>query len=139
MLLVTIWMFVADHNREWKQYPLKTRELESYTTALRIAEQNSTVYQETLAQLRGDVAVAQFNDWNSDQPQAFAELLALVDEAKAQGIPLKTKTGVIKSTADVKPVLQTQIDETSAAKKGTAGQTRRRRCECRPPPRARRQ
>jgi len=125
MLVTTIWMFVADHNRPWKDYQLQTMELESYTAQLRIAEQNSADYQETLARLRGDVAVAQANDWYSD-PKQFNELKDLVTQADANGFPLKL--GSTRGEKAINAALQEQIDATTAARnellaKLTAGAT----------------
>lgn len=113
MLLATIWVFVADHNRPWKDYQLQTMELESYTTQLRIAEQNSADYQETLARLRGDVAVAQANDWYSD-PKQFNELKDLVTQAETDGFPLKL--GSTRGEKAINATLQEQIDATTAAR-----------------------
>ncbi len=115
MLVTTIWMFVADHNRPWKDYQLQTMELESYTTQLRIAEQDSSDYQATLTQLRGDVAAAQVNDWYRD-PQQFDEFFKLVALAQAADPALNAKTGLLSSTTDVRGVLQRQIDATTAAR-----------------------
>ena len=120
MLLVTIWMFVADHNRPWKEYQLQTREIDAYYTDLRTLEQNSAEYHATLTTYRGDVAVAQANDWYND-PKQFTELLDLVDQAKPLGIGLKAKTGIIGSTPEVKTVLQEEIKATSDAKEKLLG------------------
>lgn len=114
MLLTTIWVFVADHNREWKDYQLQTMELESYTTNLRIAEQNSADYQVTRARLRGDVAVAQANDWYQD-PKQFAELKDLVTAAEANGFPLKLGNKARGDKA-INARLQEEIDATTAAR-----------------------
>ncbi len=113
MLVVTIWMFVVDHNREWKDYQLQTMELESYTTNLRIAEQNSADYQSTLRTLRGDVAVAQANDWYAD-PKQFTELKDLVSQAEANGFPLKI--GSARGEKAINARLQQEIDATTAAR-----------------------
>jgi cytochrome c551/c552 len=44
MLFATIWMLVADHNREWKKYQRGFRRLEQYTTTGRIIEERSASY-----------------------------------------------------------------------------------------------
>ncbi|HUY34832.1 MAG TPA: hypothetical protein VMV69_18950 [Pirellulales bacterium] len=44
MLLTTVWMLVADHNREWKNYQRGFRNLERYTSVSRISEEESTHY-----------------------------------------------------------------------------------------------
>jgi cytochrome c551/c552 len=62
MLLCTVWMLANDHNREWKQVQRQFRNVEGYTTAARVSEQESASYyarerelEERLAEARGAV------------------------------------------------------------------------------------
>lgn len=58
LLLATLWMFVADHSREWKRYQRKFRRVETWTAQSRINQQQAGDYQDKLAQLEAAVAEA---------------------------------------------------------------------------------
>lgn len=59
MLLCTLWMMAADHNREWKVVQRQFRNLESYTAAARISGEESADYYARERQLKEQVKEAQ--------------------------------------------------------------------------------
>ncbi len=59
MLVMTIWMLAADHNREWKPVQRKFREIEAWYTQAKITEQDSTEYEQEKAELEKAVAKAE--------------------------------------------------------------------------------
>lgn len=44
LLVTTLWMFVADHSREWKQYQRKFRRVETWAADSRISQQQAGDY-----------------------------------------------------------------------------------------------
>jgi len=46
MLVATIWMLAADHNREWKQYQRDFRDVETWTANSRVQEQRNAAFEE---------------------------------------------------------------------------------------------
>lgn len=58
MLIATIWMLAADHEREWKQYQRDFRNVEAWATDARIHQQQNQQYTKTLEKLEGDLAAA---------------------------------------------------------------------------------
>src|SRR5215831_3675688 len=76
MLITTVWMLAADHNRTWKNYQREFRDIESWTADARVNEQNTADYAVTKDQLQKqleDVQVAAL----SDQGRAlFAKFVA---------------------------------------------------------------
>ncbi len=59
MLLCTLWMLAADHNREWKVVQRQFRNLESYTAASRLSGEESAEYYLRQRQLKAQVEEAQ--------------------------------------------------------------------------------
>ncbi len=79
MLITTVWMLAADHNRSWKQYQREFRDIETWTANARIDEQETADYNLTEKQLKADLLEIQ-SDALSDQGRAlFAKF---VEEAK---------------------------------------------------------
>ncbi len=58
MLVATIWMFAADHDREWKGYQKRFRDIELRLTDWRKRATESTEQQAAQAQLEGDLQLA---------------------------------------------------------------------------------
>src|SRR5258708_35627035 len=56
MLLATVWMLVADHNREWQTYQRGFRKLEWHTTNSRISAEESAKYYAEEKQLKAVLA-----------------------------------------------------------------------------------
>src|SRR5882672_7658293 len=52
MLVCTLWMLAADHNREWKDYQRKFRDVETWTANSRVDEQNTADFDAHLAELK---------------------------------------------------------------------------------------
>ena len=52
LLLSTVLMLTADHNRPWKQYARGFRNLETWSAAARVQEQESTSYAARAAELQ---------------------------------------------------------------------------------------
>src|SRR6185295_16615106 len=51
MLFTTIWMLADDHNRSWKNYQRKFRDIETWTNTSRLEEQDTADYEKTLSDL----------------------------------------------------------------------------------------
>ena len=58
LLLTTIAMLSADHNRPWKKYQKGFRELETWSASARVAEESSDTYATKTADLEADLADA---------------------------------------------------------------------------------
>ena len=58
LLLTTIAMLSADHNRPWKKYQKGFRELETWSASARVAEENSDTYATKTADLEAALADA---------------------------------------------------------------------------------
>src|SRR5580692_3634279 len=59
MLVTTVWMLAADHNREWKPVQRKFREIETWYTQAKINDQDSAEYEQKKAELELALAAAQ--------------------------------------------------------------------------------
>ena len=51
MLITTVWMLADDHNRSWKNYQRKFRDIETWTNTARLGEQDTSEYEQTLGKL----------------------------------------------------------------------------------------
>src|SRR5487761_1300709 len=71
MLLSTIWMLAKDHNREWKVYQRKFRNLEAYTADARLSEQESADYYARRKDLQHKLEVARSEAPPRDVVDAF--------------------------------------------------------------------
>ncbi len=58
MLISTVWMFAADHRREWKQYQRKMRSIDVRFTGWRMAAEQSQEQHEKQQQLEAELADA---------------------------------------------------------------------------------
>jgi cytochrome c2 len=59
MLVATIWMFAADHRREWKVYQAKFRNIEAWSAQARISQEENAQFHAALAEARAELAKAQ--------------------------------------------------------------------------------
>ena len=80
LLLSTVLMLTADHNRPWKQYARGFRNLETWSAAARVQEQESTSYAARAAEL--DAALAEARRTVLD-PAATARFLETVRSVPA--------------------------------------------------------
>ena len=80
LLLSTVLMLTADHNRPWKQYARGFRNLETWTAAARVAEQGSKSYAEKSAALAATLAEARRADPDPALVAAFLERARSVPE-----------------------------------------------------------
>ena len=82
MLLCTLWMMAADHNREWKVVQRQFRNLESYTAASRISGEESADYYERERQLKKQVDEARSE---APQPELIDEFKRVADQEAHNG------------------------------------------------------
>jgi mono/diheme cytochrome c family protein len=85
MLLTTIWMLAKDHNREWKVYQRKFRNVEAYTANARLSEQETADYYAREKALRQKVKVAQSVAPAKDLVEAFKDEAQAKKENKSVG------------------------------------------------------
>ncbi len=71
LLVSTVMMLAADHNRPWKQYARGFRDLETWSAAARVAEQESKAYAEQGEQLGETLAAARRADLDPALATAF--------------------------------------------------------------------
>ena len=71
LLVATVAMLVADHNRPWKKYQREFRELETWTAAARVSEEQSQAFTETLKELEATLAQARRADLDPAITEAF--------------------------------------------------------------------
>jgi len=77
LLLATIAMLAADHNRPWKKYQREFRALETWSAAARVDEQSSENYGKATADLEAALAEAR------RQPVDAAQAARFVSQAQA--------------------------------------------------------
>ncbi|HVC98397.1 MAG TPA: PDZ domain-containing protein [Pirellulales bacterium] len=77
MLLATVWMLVADHNREWKSYQRGFRDVERFTVLNRINDEESTKYYAEEQSLDQELKKA------LSEPPSRELIEAFIDEADA--------------------------------------------------------
>jgi cytochrome c551/c552 len=83
MLVCTLWMLAADHNREWKDYQRKFRDVETWTANSRIDEQDTSDFEARSAELRTG-----FEETLAEAPDP-----ALVDEFDKEAKPRAKQNG----------------------------------------------
>ena len=84
LLLATVFMLTADHNRPWKKYAREFRELETWTAQARIDEQDSTSYETRRTELEAALGEARRADLDGAVAQAFiAEVRTVSEDAQA--------------------------------------------------------
>src|SRR5262245_9224360 len=79
MLVTTVWMLADDHNRQWKNYQRQFRDVETWTNAARIDEQQTSGYKLTEAELKKKLDDIQ-QDALSDNGRALFD--KFLEEAK---------------------------------------------------------
>ena len=84
LLVVTVWMFAADHVREWKGYQRTFRSVEERLTSWRIDATESADYQAELNKLQVDLLKAQVACHPPAQYDAFKT--AVVNDAQRRGV-----------------------------------------------------
>ena len=84
LLLATVLMLTADHNRPWKKYAREFRELETWSAAARIDEQDSKSYEARRSELEQALAEARRADLDPALAAAFiAEVRTAPEDAQA--------------------------------------------------------
>ncbi|MCE9632359.1 MAG: hypothetical protein K8S94_16825, partial [Planctomycetia bacterium] len=84
LLLATVMMLTADHNRPWKQYAREFRSLETWTAAAKVDEQDSKAYEARREELEAALAEARRADLDGDTARAFvAAVRAVPEDAQA--------------------------------------------------------
>jgi len=79
LLIATVWMLVADHDRPWKKYARGFRNIETWSATARVAEQESKAYDTTRRELEDALAAARRADVDPELARAFIDL--------ARGVP----------------------------------------------------
>jgi cytochrome c551/c552 len=84
LLLATVLMLTADHNRPWKKYAREFRELETWTAQARIDEQDSKTYDARRTELETALAEARRMPLDAGLAQAFVtEVRTVAEDAQA--------------------------------------------------------
>jgi len=83
LLLSTIWLLAKDHNREWKQYARNSRQIEAFTIASQITEEETTRYSIEHERLAKALAGARNDIPSEEQVQQFAQVALETDAADA--------------------------------------------------------
>jgi hypothetical protein len=84
LLIATVFMLTADHNRPWKQYAREFRELETWSAAARIDEQDSKSYEARRLELEDSLAESRRADLDPGIAKAFvAEVRGVAEDAQA--------------------------------------------------------
>jgi len=78
LLVATIVMLAADHNRPWKKYQRGFRDLETWSAAARVDEEASSAFREKTQELEGVLADARRADLD---PAVVESFLSAVREA----------------------------------------------------------
>ena len=76
MLLTTVWMLAADHNRQWKNYQRQFRDVETWTNAARIDQQETADYDETHKSLQDKLQTIQQAALSDEGRQLFNKFVA---------------------------------------------------------------
>ncbi len=76
MLLTTVWMLAADHNRQWKNYQRQFRDVETWTNAARIDQQETSDYDDTHKKLQDELLSIQQDALSDKGKQLFAQFIA---------------------------------------------------------------
>ena len=71
LLVATVMMLAADHNRPWKKYQREFRGLETWSAAARVDEQASREYQEKARELEEALAAARRADFDAALVESF--------------------------------------------------------------------
>ncbi len=71
LLVATVMMLAADHNRPWKKYQREFRDLETWSAAARVDEQASQAYQARARELEDSLAAARRADFDAALVESF--------------------------------------------------------------------
>ncbi len=80
LLLATVMMLTADHNRPWKKYAREFRDLETWSAQARIDEQSSKAYAARRDELEAALAEARRANLDPKVTEAFLEEVRTVKE-----------------------------------------------------------
>ena len=80
LLAATVAMLAVDHARPWKKYQREFRNLETWTAAARVAEQDSRSYEEQSSKLERELAEARKSNLDAALAEAFLEEVRTVPE-----------------------------------------------------------
>jgi hypothetical protein len=84
LLLATVLLLTADHNRPWKKYAREFRDLETWSAAARIDEQDSKAYEAQRLELEEALATTRREDLDRGLAAAFvAEVRTVAEDAQA--------------------------------------------------------
>jgi cytochrome c551/c552 len=84
LLLATVLMLAADHNRPWKKYARGFRNLETWSAAARVAEQDSAAYEAQRKDLEDRLATARRADLDAGMAKQFiAQVRTVPADAEA--------------------------------------------------------
>ena len=84
LLLATVLLLTADHNRPWKKYAREFRALETWSAAARIDEQDSKAYEARRDELEAALAESRRADLDAGVAKAFiAEVRGVAEDAQA--------------------------------------------------------
>ena len=80
LLLATVLMLTADHNRPWKKYAREFRNLETWSAVAKIDEQDSKAFESRREELEAALAEARRADLDGDAARAFVATVRTVPE-----------------------------------------------------------
>jgi cytochrome c551/c552 len=84
LLVATVMMLAADHNRPWKKYQREFRDLETWSAAARVDEQASQAYQEQARELEDSLAATRRADLEPALVESFvSQMRAVPADAQA--------------------------------------------------------
>lgn len=84
LLVATVMMLTADHNRPWKKYAREFRDLETWSAQARIDEQSSKAYESRRAELESVLAESRRLPLDASLAKAFiAEVRTVSEDAQA--------------------------------------------------------
>lgn len=125
MLIGTIWMFAADHRREWKTYQSKFRSIEAWSAQARLSQAETEQYEQEVAEAHAALEKAQqevpagtlvdeFNDRvrdeaSEDQGDAPANLEPVDDAYEVLKAALPEQRPELRK--DFRATLQKYIDD----------------------------
>ena len=84
LLVATVMMLAADHNRPWKKYQREFRDLETWSAAARVDEQASQAHQEQARELEDSLAATRRADLEPALVESFvSQMRAVPADAQA--------------------------------------------------------
>ncbi len=78
LLVATVMMLAADHNRPWKKYQREFRDLETWSAAARVDEEASHAYQKKGRELEESLAMARRADFDAALVESFLAQVRVV-------------------------------------------------------------